>query len=77
MNNPMHMPIIQALDYQGKLHAQNLVNRGAPEAVIYFWYNITQGSYTNLPRVILEKDIDDMCRKYPEFKDDFNNTITP
>lgn len=73
----MQMPIIQALDYEGKLHAQNLINRGAPEAVIYFWYNLTAGSYQNLPRAIVEKDLDDMCRKYPEFKEDFTKAIQP
>lgn len=75
MNNLMQMPIIKQLDYQGKLHAQNLVNRGITLGALYFWFNLHTGSYKSFPQSVLEKDILHFCRKYPEFKNDFLNAI--
>lgn len=73
MENLMHAPIIKLLDYQGKLQAQALINRGMTIGPLYFWYNVKAGNYSALPGQVLQKDLDHFCRKYPAFKEDFIN----
>lgn len=67
----MHLPIIQGLDYSAKLKAQALINKGISYDALYFWFNLLQGHYKQLPHAILENDLQRMIKKYPQFKTEF------
>lgn len=57
------------LTYEERLFVEGLLLKSAPVSVIYLWYNITHGTYTNLPPVVMEKDIKNISQLHPDFKD--------
>lgn len=64
------LPFFKELDYNDVLEVERLRERGADVTLVYFWFNITHGSYRLLHRAVLERDRIKFIHHYPTFEQD-------
>jgi hypothetical protein len=69
----MRSEFLKEIDYNRKLQAQLLVNRGIADDLLYFWFNLTEGNYVH--RVLAINDGEQLKRKYVSFEKDINDWL--
>lgn len=62
---------IRTLPYSLLLEAHKIIDKGADISLLYFWFNLTQGNYYPLFKVIdVEKQCVYYCERNPAFETD-------
>lgn len=62
---------IQSLPYDVLVEAHKIIERGADVALLYFWFNLTQGNYYPAFKIIqVEEQVLYYIHRNPEFEKD-------
>lgn len=64
----LRLAFLRDIEYNRKLQAQALVDRGVPDALLYFWFNCVEDNYHNKQAMLF--DADRFKEKHPEFSND-------
>ena len=73
----LQLGYIVELQYEEKMQALKLIQRGADASLLYFWFNVTHGNYSMLPDAVLYKDAERMVKQYPSFAENIQAWVNP
>jgi len=69
----LRLEFLKEIDYNRKLQAQLLVDRGISDELLYFWFNLSEGNYVH--RILAVHDGEKLKRKHTNFEKDINEWL--
>lgn len=69
----MRLEFLRDVEYNQKLEAQGLVDRGITDELLYFWFNLRNGNYVSKDLAVV--DGERLKVKCDGFKEDINKWL--
>ena len=70
------LPFLLTMTFDQQVEATKMIQAGADEALLHFWYNIITGCYKTFPASVLEVDIQRFKERYPAFAEQIDSWQT-